>query len=69
MRVFLWLIVGLLAFGLLVLVASGIRVFRAFRRFAMVHGWLEDYLSDRIETVRTRAGALRAVGKGRSREQ
>ena len=59
MRVpYLLIIIVLVVFGLLVLAAVGIQLRRALRRFGMVRGWLNDYLTDRAGMLRARQAAL-----------
>lgn len=52
--------------GLIILLVVGIRLYRAFRRFGHVRGWLTDYLDARTGMLRARSAALTvAVGEFR----
>lgn len=55
---FLPTLIGLLALGVIVLVAVVVRLRAALRRFGHVRGWLEDYLDDRAGLLRARSAAL-----------
>jgi hypothetical protein len=55
---FLPVLIGLLALGVVVLVAVGLRLRGSLRRFGMVRGWLQDYLADRSGFLRARYAAL-----------
>ncbi|HWC79261.1 MAG TPA: hypothetical protein VG756_04780 [Pseudonocardiaceae bacterium] len=54
-----YLLIGvLLVIAILVLAALGIMLARALRRFGMVRGWLEDFLTARFGLIRARRAAL-----------
>jgi hypothetical protein len=55
---FVPVLIGLLAVGVALLVALGLRLRSSLRRFGMVRGWLADYLTDRTGMLRARYAAL-----------
>jgi hypothetical protein len=55
---FVPILIGLLAVGVLLMVALGLRVRRSLRQFGTVRGWLADYLTDRTGMLRARSAAL-----------
>jgi hypothetical protein len=55
---FVPILIGLLALGLVVLLALALKLRGSVRRFGMVRGWLEDYLTDRSGFLRARFAAL-----------
>jgi len=55
---FVPVLIGLLAVGVVLLVALGLRLRGSLRKFGMVRGWLADYLADRTGMLRARSAAL-----------
>ena len=55
---FVPILVGLLVLGLVVFTLLMVRLRGAVRRFGMVRGWLEDYLTDRTGMLRARTAAV-----------
>ncbi|HEX4702203.1 MAG TPA: hypothetical protein VH352_08760 [Pseudonocardiaceae bacterium] len=52
------LLSGLVALGLILLTALGLRLRASVVRFGAVRGWLTDYLTDRTGMLRARRAAL-----------
>jgi hypothetical protein len=50
--------IAVLALGVIMLVALGLRLRASLVRFGMVRGWLDDYLTDRAGMLRARRAAL-----------
>ena len=55
---FVPILIALLALGVVVLLAVGLRVRGSLRRFALVRGSWESYLADRTGLLRARSAAL-----------
>ena len=55
---FVPILVAIIAVGFVLLVVLGLRLRASLRRFGMVRGWLDDYLSDRVGMLRARRAAL-----------
>lgn len=55
---FVPILIAVLALGVLVLGALGLRLRTSLRKFGMVRGWLDDYLTDRTGMLRARHAAL-----------
>ena len=55
---FVPILIAVLALGLIILSALGLRLRTSLRRFGMVRGWLDDYLTDRTGMLRARGAAL-----------
>jgi hypothetical protein len=55
---FVPILIALLAVGVIVLAAVGLRVRGSLRRFALVRGSLDSYLTDRSGLLRARSAAL-----------
>ena len=55
---FVPILIAVLALGLIILSALGLRLRTSLRRFGMVRGWLDDYLTDRTGMLRARRAAL-----------
>jgi hypothetical protein len=55
---FVPVLVGIVALGVILLFALGLRIRAALRRFGRVRGWLDDYLADRTGMLAARRAAL-----------
>jgi hypothetical protein len=55
---FVPILIGLLALGVVLLVVLALKLRGSLKRFGMVRGWLQDYLTDRSGFLRARSAAL-----------
>ncbi len=51
-------LIGILAVSVIIMCALGLRIRVSLRKFGMVRGWLDDYLTDRTGMLRARRAAL-----------